>query len=140
MPQSRPSTLRVARPTKDLKAIIKFYTQALDMKILSSFENHNGFDGVMLGPKLEEGVRCDWHLEFTFEHDNPTINCTPPSAENLLVFYEPDKETFEKKVKRVEEYGGVRVKSHNPWWDNGGATFQDPEGWRVVIFNECWGK
>ena len=57
-----------------------------------------------------------------------------------MVFYEPDPVVWAEKVKRVEENGGVRAKSHNPWWEDGGATFEDPEGWRVVLFNGRWEK
>ena len=30
------------------------------------------------------------------------------------------------------------VKSYNPWWDNGGKTFEDIDGYRVVLFNTRW--
>ncbi len=30
------------------------------------------------------------------------------------------------------------VKSFNPYWDNSGKTFEDPEGYRVVLQNKTW--
>jgi predicted lactoylglutathione lyase len=40
-------------------------------------------------------------------------------------------------VARVEEAGGKRVKSENPYWDVNGATFEDPDGWRFVLQNDA---
>lgn len=63
-----------------------------------------------------------------------------PTKEHLLVFYEPDRRKWEELVKNVEEAGGGRVKSENPWWDREGrgVTVEDPEGWRVVLWNGSW--
>ncbi len=41
--------LRVARPTDNLDRLIRFYRDGLGLQILYRFENHDGFDGVMLG-------------------------------------------------------------------------------------------
>src|ERR1041384_441627 len=42
---------RVARPTDNLPEIVRFYRDGLGLEVLTSFENHDGFDGVMLGHK-----------------------------------------------------------------------------------------
>ncbi len=42
--------LRVARPTDQMTEIIRFYRDGLGLEVLGSFEGHDGFDGVMLGP------------------------------------------------------------------------------------------
>lgn len=60
------------------------------------------------------------------------------SKENLLVFYEPEKKLWEEAVKKLEAAGGVRVESENPYWGKVGATFEDPDGWRVVLQNTSW--
>jgi catechol 2,3-dioxygenase-like lactoylglutathione lyase family enzyme len=52
--------LRVARPTDDLDALLRFYRQGLGLKVLYRFEDHDGFDGVMLGHD-----NAPYHLEFT---------------------------------------------------------------------------
>jgi YycE-like protein len=31
------------------------------------------------------------------------------------------------------------VKSFNPYWDGNGCTFEDPDGYRVVLQNAAWG-
>jgi catechol 2,3-dioxygenase-like lactoylglutathione lyase family enzyme len=125
------STLRIARPTNDLVALVRFYTTALGLTVLSSFNDHAGFDGVMLGHP-----DYSWHLEFTYQH-GVTVD-RAPSKEHLLVFYLKEKTEWEKAVKRVEDAGGVKVKSENPYWDVSGATFEDPDGYRVVLQNAGW--
>ena len=41
--------VRVARPTDRLAAVEKFYSTDLGLPVLYRFENHAGYDGVMLG-------------------------------------------------------------------------------------------
>lgn len=41
-------------------------------------------------------------------------------------------------MKKLQEAGGVRVQSDNPYWEKVGATFEDPDGWRVVLQNTSW--
>jgi len=45
--------LRVARPTNDLDAVIRFYRDGVGFDVLSEFHDHDGFDGVMLGNNKE---------------------------------------------------------------------------------------
>src|SRR5437667_180947 len=40
--------LRVARPSDDLAALVKFYRDGLGFDVLYEFNDHDGFDGVML--------------------------------------------------------------------------------------------
>ncbi|KAN0114618.1 Glyoxalase/bleomycin resistance protein/dioxygenase [Hyaloscypha variabilis] len=124
-------TLRIARPTNDLPALVKFYTTALGLTVIASFENHAGYDGAMLGHP-----ECSWHLEFTYQHGETVPRA--PTKEHLLVFYIKEKDDWDKAVKRVEDAGGVKVKSENPWWDASGVTFEDPDGYRVVLQNSGW--
>lgn len=57
------------------------------------------------------------------------------------MFYIPDKKEWEDAVKKVERAGGKRVGSENPYWDldGKGVTFEDPDGYRVVLWNGRWG-
>ena len=102
------------------------------MQIISSFTNHSGFDGVMLSlPNFS------LHLEFTYQH-GVIFNSKVPSKDHLLVFQIEDKEEWDVAVKKVESAGGVEVESENPYWDVRGVTFEDPEGWRIVLQNAAW--
>ncbi|KAH8821979.1 glyoxalase/bleomycin resistance protein/dioxygenase [Xylogone sp. PMI_703] len=125
------NTLRIARPTNNLEALVAFYTKGLGLLKIGSFQDHESFDGVMLARP-----DCSWHLEFTHEHGITVARA--PTKEHLLVFYLPDESEWKAAIKRVEDAGGVRVKSANPYWDVKGATFEDPDGYRVVLQNASW--
>jgi hypothetical protein len=57
--------LRIARPTDNLDALLPFYQDGLGVDMLFRFENHDGFDGIILG---REGA--PYHLEFTRAHNH----------------------------------------------------------------------
>ena len=47
--------LRVARPSYDLLAVVKFYRDGLGFEVLYEFKDHDGFDGVMLQSAKSHG-------------------------------------------------------------------------------------
>ena len=129
----RGAHLRVARATDNLQAVVAFYRDALGFDPLASFEDHDGFDGVMLG---HPGAA--YHLEFT--HRRGETVGRAPTEENLLVFYFPDRAQWQAAVHRVEQGGYQRVTAANPYWDRDGVTFEDPDGYRVVLQQTAWRK
>ncbi|MFC4777314.1 VOC family protein [Paenibacillus sp. GCM10023252] len=117
---------RVARPTHQLNKIVDFYTNGLGLNIVGSFQNHDGYDGVMLGlPSI------NYHLEFT-QHEH-AIPIPPPSEDNLLVFYIPNLESRDEVVSRIISMGYPVVEPENPYWKLNGITICDPDGWRIVL-------
>jgi len=130
-PEPRPPVLRVARPTRSLLATAGFYTRALGLEVLEKFTDHEGFDGVVLG-------RSGWpyHLELTHQAEHAV---TPrPTVEDLLVVYLPDRTEWERAIRRIRDTGAHPVKARNPYWDRCGLTFEDPDGYRIVIANVGW--
>lgn len=123
--------LRIARPTNDLRAIIRFYRDGLGFEVIDSFEDHQGFDGVMLGH-----ANLSYHLEFTHERDHHVGKA--PSQENLLVFYIPHEEERLRVLNRMMKLGYMPVESYNPYWDVQGKTFEDVDGYRVVLQGTAW--
>lgn len=119
--------LRIARPTHRLKFLSEMYAEGLGLQMLGEFHDHEGFDGVMLGHPNH-----NWHLEFTSSH-HPAGKA--PTRDNLLVFYYPDPEEWQDRCICMEKAGFQPVKSLNPYWDPNGQTFEDPDGYRVVIQN-----
>jgi catechol 2,3-dioxygenase-like lactoylglutathione lyase family enzyme len=124
-------TVRMARPTDQLDEVVRFYTAGLGLDILYHFEDHNGFDGVMVGIPGEL-----YHFEFT-QHRGHSVGRVP-TQDNLIVFYLPDPQEWQRAVERMTEIGHAPVKSYNPYWDNNGVTFEDPDGYRVVLQNAAW--
>jgi len=123
--------LRVARPTNNPDEMIRFYKDGLGFKILSFFENHDSFDGIILGHPT-----MDYHIEFTSQKG---ITVPPaPTKENLLVFYIPDKNEWKNVIERMIGLGYNPVKSENPYWDAKGKTFEDADQYRVVLYNGIW--
>jgi catechol 2,3-dioxygenase-like lactoylglutathione lyase family enzyme len=123
--------LRVARPTDDIDAVTRFYRDGLGFTVLSEFKDHDGFDGVMLG---HPGAA--YHLEFTRKQGHRAGRA--PTEDNLLVFYLPDEADWKQSVERLERLGYRPVKAFNPYWDRKGRTFEDPDGYRVVLQNAGW--
>jgi catechol 2,3-dioxygenase-like lactoylglutathione lyase family enzyme len=124
-------SLRIARPCDDLEALVPFYRDGLGLVILGSFENHDGFDGMMFGRP-----DASYHFEFTHSHGHPAGRA--PTQDNLVVFYFPDQTAWSAAVTRMRTAGFEPVASFNPYWDRQGVTFEDPDGYRVVLQNDCW--
>ena len=125
----RATTLRVARPTDDLGALANFYEDGLGFVRLGSIENHDGFDGLIVG-----SPDAAFHLEFTRHREHPAGRA--PTRDHLLVFYLPHRHEWQSAVDRMIAAGYPPVRSVNPYWDRVGLTFEDPDGYRVVLQNE----
>ncbi|MGI9169024.1 MAG: VOC family protein [Caulobacteraceae bacterium] len=123
--------LRVARPTDNLERVARFYRDGLGLAELGRFQDHAGFDGVMLGEE-----RAPYHFEFTRARGH--LAGRAPSLDNLLVFYLPDVREWNAAVQRMKRSGYEPVASFNPYWDRHGLTFEDPDGYRVVLQNADW--
>ncbi|MEM9411556.1 MAG: VOC family protein [Planctomycetota bacterium] len=123
--------IRIARPTDQLQKVSEFYELVLGFNRLSEFKNHEGFDGIMLGHS-----DAPYHLEFTSHPDHQAGRS--PSAEHLLVFYTGTDTRYREILGHLESRGVKSVKSHNPFWDRGGTTIEDPDGYRIVVFCGQW--
>jgi len=123
--------LRVARPTDNLSALLRFYCDGLGLQQLTSFQDHNGFDGVMLGH-----LRAPYHLEFTHQPGHRVGRA--PTPDNLLVFYLPNALEWQAAVERMAAAGFAPVPAYNLYWDQQGRTFEDPDGYRVVLQQAAW--
>ena len=124
--------LRIARPSDDLDALLPFYRDGLGLQVLGGFEDHAGFDGIMLGHP-----GAPWHFEFTRCRGHAAGRA--PSQDNLAVLYLPDRDEWQAAVMRMERAGFAPVRAFNPYWDRQGRTFEDPDGYRVVLQNAAWG-
>lgn len=112
-------SLRIARPSDDLAALVPFYRDGLGFDVVASFTDHEGFEGIMFG---REGL--PYHLEFTKAEAHRAGRA--PTQENLLVFYIPDQSSWQAAVLRMQRAGFEPVKAFNPYWDKAGNTFEDP--------------
>ncbi|CAK7223449.1 hypothetical protein SBRCBS47491_005209 [Sporothrix bragantina] len=140
--------IRIARPTNDIEALYPFYVDGLGMSILFRFDAHEGFDGVMIGWKSTpakslqptdsaESGRCApspapaYHLEFTTKKGHDAGRA--PTQDNLLVFYLPNEDAYNAATERMAAAGFPPVEAFNPYWDRCGKTYEDPDGYRIVL-------
>jgi catechol 2,3-dioxygenase-like lactoylglutathione lyase family enzyme len=130
MPPTVP-TVRIARPSDDLDALLAFYRDGLGFRVLNRFRDHDGFDGIMLGWE-----HAPYHFEFTTKRGHAAGRA--PSADNLIVIYHADAAEWRAAVQRMRDAGFGPVTSFNPYWDRDGLTFEDPDGYRVVLQNAAW--
>jgi len=94
----RKTNLRVARPTNNFEEVMRFYIAGLGLEELGSFEDHDGFDGMMVGMS-----GAPYHLEFTHKRGHDAGRA--PTKDNLLVFYLPDEQEWQAAVDRMVKCG-----------------------------------
>lgn len=111
--------------------MLRFYRDGLGLDVIGEFQGHAGFDGVMLAPP-----DAQYHLEFTVESGVTAPRA--PGEENLLVLYLPGSDDFDAAVSAMDDAGFSPVVSHNPYWDRHGFTYEDADGYRVVLANIAW--
>jgi catechol 2,3-dioxygenase-like lactoylglutathione lyase family enzyme len=119
--------LRVARHTERLDELVAFYRDGLGLREIGGFRDHDGYDGVFL-----DVPGTGAHLELTTGgvHDAPA-----PHPESLLVLYLGDDAAVRAAAARL---GREPVVPANPYWAEHGMTFEDPDGFRVVLVPERW--
>jgi catechol 2,3-dioxygenase-like lactoylglutathione lyase family enzyme len=120
--------LRVARHTEHLDEVVRFYRDGIGLTESGGFRDHDGYAGVFLAVP---GTGA--HLELTTggAHGTPA-----PHPESLIVLYLGDAQA----VRAVAERLGVDpIPPANPYWAEHGLTFEDPDGFRVVLVPERWG-
>ncbi len=119
--------LRVARHTERLGELVAFYRDGIGLTEIGGFRDHAGYDGVFLAVP---GTGA--HLELTAGggHGAPA-----PHPESLLVLYLGDAGEVDRVAARL---GTDPVAPVNPYWAEHGATFEDPDGFRVVLVPERW--
>ena len=123
--------LRIARPVADPRRAAARYQAGLDLRVLGSFVDHGGFDGVMLGTP-----GGGYHLEFTCCRTHAVA--PSPTPEDLLVFYVPEPDSWRRRCEAMRAAGFREVAPYNPYWQRLGCTFEDPDGYRVVIQQAPW--
>jgi len=123
--------LRLARPSTDLVRAEVMYVAGLGWQVLGRFTDHEGFDGVMVG---EPGGT--YHLEFTQARRHAVL--PTPTQDDLLVLYLPAQQVWRDQCNAMAAAGFHAVASFNPFWDRLGRTFEDFDGYRVVLQRADW--
>ena len=117
--------LRVARHTDDLDKIEDFYVNLLGFERLGSFQNHNNYDGIFIG---KPGM--DWHLEFTKSEEKAKHSF---DQDDVMVLYPKTIEEYNRLINSFLKNNISSITAHNPFWNENGKMFLDPDGYRIVI-------
>ncbi len=123
--------LRVTRPTDNLNEITDMYVNGLGVRLLGSCEDHNGFDGSIIGHESHP-----YHLEFI--HHRGSVVGSTPTQDSLLIFYMPQHEIFTQCCERIDKTGFIVVPADNDYWNLVSKTFEDLDGYRVVLQEKLW--
>jgi catechol 2,3-dioxygenase-like lactoylglutathione lyase family enzyme len=101
-----------------------------------TLEGEQTVEGPLIGLKDVRATGQQYHLELTAKRGHSVGRA--PTLDNLLVFYVPDVEQWRVAVERMRSCGYEPVESFNPYWDRQGKTFEDADGYRVVLQNAEW--
>lgn len=117
--------LRVARHTNDLEKIKSFYIDVLKFEFLGGFQGHNNYDGIFIGKS-----NLDWHFEFTQSID---VANHLSDEDDIIVLYPETILEYNDLINNVLRNNLSFVTSKNPYWNENGKMFLDPDGFRIVI-------
>ena len=117
--------LRVARHTNNLKKIENFYLNILGFERMGGFQNHNNYDGVFIGK-----TGLDWHFEFT---QSETKADHKFDEDDIIVLYPDTIRKYNMLLESLLENDIPGITAINPYWNENGQMFQDPDGYRIVV-------
>jgi catechol 2,3-dioxygenase-like lactoylglutathione lyase family enzyme len=124
--------LRIARPSRDLRASERFWVEGLGLEVLFRADSsaEGGHALLMVG-----WPDAAWHLELVSDPGGETPPA--PTEEDLLVLY-LNGEIDTGVISRLADAGGTQVAARNPYWDQEGVTIVDPDGYRLVLTSRSW--
>lgn len=117
--------LRYARHTNELAPLIDFYCGLLDLEILGEFHDHDGYDGIFIGPR-----GASWHLEFTASGHAPEHRS---DEDDLLVLYAGSDAELDHLKAQLDAAGVSKCTARNSYWNQNAALYLDPDGFRVAL-------
>jgi hypothetical protein len=123
--------LRVVRWSARYEQAVRFYRDIIGLPVLETFEGSYGLDGTILGMP-----GSPVHLEIVRLAGARRL---APGLDQL-VFYLPDAAARERITARLAEAGVRPAAQIGYWQDNGGVTYQDPDGREVVFAPWVYGQ
>jgi hypothetical protein len=93
--------LRVARLTDRIEEVVRLYTEGLGLSWLEAFEDHEGFDGVMLGVP-----GAGYHIEITRKRGY-RVGATPTEDDLLPMGVRPASVHQAGRARRPRRHADV---------------------------------
>jgi predicted enzyme related to lactoylglutathione lyase len=107
-----------------------FYVDAVGFGVLAQWEDHEGYDGVVLS--IGNATR---QLELLQQHGV----LPAPTSEDQIVLYLGSIESVDTTAERIRQAGHEPVRSPNPYWKRDGALcFIDPDGYWLILSPSSW--
>jgi hypothetical protein len=123
--------VRVGRSSAHYDQAVHFYRDLVGLPVLESFAASYGEDGTIFGLP-DSSVQLE------------IVRSTQPAVGvdrvDLLVLYLPDAAAQERLVARMAAAGLESTLQHPYWQENGGVTYQDPDGRQVVFVSWVYGR
>jgi catechol 2,3-dioxygenase-like lactoylglutathione lyase family enzyme len=117
---------RTAWQTDRLDECVRFYHELVGLPVLGRFQDHAGYDGVILGLPDSRA-----QLELTAHRLGSPAS--PSAPDDLLVLYLDGRAAVEAIVVRCVDAGVRVVDPENPYWDGRALVLADPDGRRLVL-------
>jgi hypothetical protein len=94
-------------------------------------------------PPLVDASDCCQHedlglLYVGISPRRPPGNCRVLRRQGLRRRLETHYAVEAATIDRLVDAGGTSVASRNPYWDYGGVTITDPDGYRLVLTSRSW--
>lgn len=117
---------RTAWQTERLEECVRFYHELVGLPVLGRFEDHAGYDGVILGlPDSRAQLELTTH-----RRGSPA---SPSAPDDLLVLYLDDRGAADAIALRCRDAGLEEVLPDNPYWEGRAALLRDPDGRTLVL-------
>jgi catechol 2,3-dioxygenase-like lactoylglutathione lyase family enzyme len=120
---------RLVRVSRHLERAVRFYRDGIGLQELSRFTDNKDYSGVRLGIPGQ-----NWEMEIT-QHKSLKPSAAP-EKDNLLIFYLDGMGAIGRMVITLGRMGYYPVSQEHPLWHEVGVTFEDPDGWRVVLVEQ----
>ncbi len=119
--------VRFARHTDRLELCVRFWRDELGLPEHSRFTDHAGYTGVIL-----DLPGTGAHLELTTGGGHGGVT---PDPDSPIVLYLGSWDAVRERAERIRS---APVRAANPYWNDHGLTFADPDGLRVVLAARSW--
>ena len=127
--------IRFARPTDQLDAaVVRFYRDGLGLRASAGFADHAGYTR---RDARAPGTAATTSSSPATPDGSPGRRRAPTTCSSSTSATPSGATAVAAQLRAL---GGAPVAAENPYWDAVGAlTFEDPDGWRVVLVPSAWG-
>jgi catechol 2,3-dioxygenase-like lactoylglutathione lyase family enzyme len=121
--------IRIARPTSDAKAALRFYVEGLGGARIDLFRDHAGYSG-----DIVQLPGCDVEIEFV--HGPAMSHAPAPTPEDALVLPEVSPSDIALTTQRLSRLGHAPVRTESPYWHDLAVAWRDPDSYLVLLLRD----